>query len=77
MYGSFANSLHLPVSDIDLVVCDQPEENGIVETLMIIKANLSELNIVKEFNEIYSAAMPLLRLHVEKGGHNLHIDITV
>ena len=67
----------MPFSDIDLVVCGQPEENGIVETLMIIKANLSELGIVKEFNEIYSAAMPLLRLNIEKGGHKLRIDITV
>ena len=71
-YGSFANSLHLPRSDIDLVIVGPAPGNCLQDLGMVVR-------MIPEFvsmSLVATAFIPVLKLEMRVSTLDIHIDIT-
>lgn len=75
IFGSYATGLLLPYSDIDMVI-----QNVSTPTLQILKDLIPKIEknlIVKKSDRIFTATIPLLKIHTEIKGQEVKVDITV
>jgi len=75
IYGSFANWLHLPSSDIDLLIVNSGV--SVLETLELVECRARESAQVKETRLIAQAFIPVLQLVVDTEGTRVRVDVTV
>lgn len=75
IFGSYATSLLLPYSDIDMVI-----QNVNVPTLQGLKDLIPKIEkavVVKKSDRIFTATIPLLKIYTEIKGQEVKIDITM
>ena len=75
IFGSFATGLHLPYSDIDLVVSGiaTPALNALKDLIPPIDS----LNIVRKSDKIFTATIPVLKIYSEIKQQEVKLDITM
>jgi len=69
--------MHLPSSDIDLMLTDLDKQISVTEALEKYKRNVLRLSMVNDASEFYSAPLPHLRLNITSGLQKLRVNITV
>jgi predicted nucleotidyltransferase len=75
IYGSFATRLHLPSSDIDMVIKESECEKR--ETLRMIEKLLKDQPFIVSSIFINTAFIPVIKAKAELNGAHVQIDITV
>ena len=75
IYGSFASKLHLPSSDIDMVLHKIEGEKR--EILRNIDKILRDQTFIVSCNFIHTAFVPVIKIKAELLGKQVQIDITV
>ena len=75
IYGSFASKLHLPSSDIDMVLHKIEGEKR--EILRNIGKILKDQTFIVSCNFIHTAFVPVIKIKAELLGKQVQIDITV
>ncbi|OMJ95189.1 hypothetical protein SteCoe_1569 [Stentor coeruleus] len=75
IYGSYANKLHLPSSDIDMVVTNIEGDKR--EILRSIERVLRNQIYVKSTNFIHQASVPVIKVRTELANRTVQIDITI
>ncbi|CAG9320403.1 TRF4_3 [Blepharisma stoltei] len=74
-YGSFVTKMHLPSSDIDMVITNV--EGDKKEFLRLLEQVLQRQSYVKETVLISLAVVPIIKLKCELSGKTIQMDITV
>ena len=74
VYGSFAQGLHLPASDLDIVISDCKQDS--VAALSRLEALLQTQSYVSTTTLLSSAYIPLLKVQAN-GTHAVMIDISI
>ena len=69
--------MHLPSSDIDLMLTDLDKQISVTEALEKYKRNVLRLTMVNDASELYSASLPHLRLNITSGLQKLRVNVTV
>lgn len=75
LYGSYATRLHLPSSDIDMVITNIEGDKR--EILRNVEKLLKSQLQVRNTNLIHQALVPVLKIRPEVNGRAIQIDITV
>lgn len=75
IYGSFSNWLHLPSSDIDLLIVNSGRT--VLDTLEEVERRTRERGEVKETKLIAQTFIPVLQLVVAIEGVDVRVDVTV
>jgi ankyrin repeat protein/predicted nucleotidyltransferase len=75
LYGSYATRLHLPSSDIDMVITSIEGDKR--EILRSVEKILKTQPYVKNTNFIHQAFVPVIKIKSEMMGKVVQIDITV
>ena len=73
VYGSYATGLHLPASDIDLVISNSPY--AVVPTLELLYEQVGKMAQIHDQRLITTAVIPVLRLTLAT--YDVKVDITV
>jgi len=73
VYGSYATGLHLPASDIDLVICDS--QYAVVPTLELLYEKVGKMAQIHDQRLITTAVIPVLRLTLST--YDVKVDLTV
>jgi non-canonical poly(A) RNA polymerase PAPD5/7 len=74
IYGSFATKLHLPSSDIDMVILNIEVDKR--EALQSLEKILKNMKYVKS-TSLIKAAVPVIKLKAEMLGKPIYVDISV
>mmetsp|Transcript_6435 Transcript_6435/g.6324 ORF Transcript_6435/g.6324 Transcript_6435/m.6324 type:complete len:616 (+) Transcript_6435:1-1848(+) len=75
IYGSFETNLHLPHSDIDLVITNLTiSPSQVLQTLI---PKLKSLEIVQSIDDILTASIPLLKVKTLHNTRLIQVDISV
>jgi DNA polymerase sigma len=78
VYGSFANTLSLPSSDVDLVITHTNDDEENSTLLRKLEMSLDRYkDIIKSTHLIAHTLMPVLKLDLTDKYNNIKIDITV
>ena len=75
-YGSYANGLNMPWSDIDLLIEFADEDNNIIYMEQLEKG-LSKIHQFEEIKFIKGASIPVLKIKTNEEYGEIKIDITV
>ena len=75
LYGSYATRLHLPSSDIDMVITNIEGDKR--DILRVVEKILKNQAFVKTTNLIHQAFVPVIKIKSEMMGKIVQIDITV
>jgi hypothetical protein len=75
VFGSFATKLHLPTSDIDLVLCGSSGYS--IEILKQIEAEIKSLEGLQSTTIIPTSLIPLLKTSFQINGNTVNVDISI
>lgn len=74
VYGSYATKLHLPSSDIDMVIANIPGDKR--DLLQLIEKLLKSHQFIKS-TTLIKATVPLIKVRAELLGRTIFVDITI
>ena len=75
VFGSFSTGLLLPFSDVDLVITNANSQP--IQILKELLPKIEELSMVLKTDKIFTASIPIIKIHIEHKGEEIKLDITV